>query len=85
MTRVYLLQDIIPSYRVPVFRRVAALPGVDLTVFYSRPTREMHGEGLRNAADSGVSGRCASASSRPASMPGSPASSGGSSPAGPTC
>jgi len=53
VTRVYLLQDIIPSYRVPVFRRVAALPGVDLTVFYSRPTREMHGEGLRNAADLG--------------------------------
>jgi len=48
---VFLAQDIIPSYRVPVFRRLAAVPGVDLTVFYSRPTREMQQEGLRNAAD----------------------------------
>lgn len=49
--KVYLLQEIVPSYRVPVFRRLAALPGVDLTVFYSRPTRAMRGENLQNAAD----------------------------------
>ena len=40
-----------PSYRVPVFRRLAALPGIDLTVFYSRPTHEMQEENLKNAAD----------------------------------
>ena len=51
MTTVYLLQDIVPSYRVPVFRRLAALPGVDLTVFYSRPDRAMRAENLQNAAD----------------------------------
>ncbi len=51
MKRVFLLQDIVPSYRVPVFRRLAAVPGIDLTVFHSRPTRGMHNEGLRNAAE----------------------------------
>ncbi len=49
--KVYLLQEIVPSYRVPVFRRLAAIPGLDLTVFYSRPTREMQKENLKNAAD----------------------------------
>lgn len=51
MKTVFLVQDIIPSYRVPVFRRLAAVPGIDLTVFYSRPTPEMEREGLRNAAE----------------------------------
>jgi glycosyltransferase involved in cell wall biosynthesis len=49
--KVFLLQEIVPSYRVPVFQRLAALPGVDLTVFFSRPTREMRADNLRNAAD----------------------------------
>ena len=30
-----------------VFRRLAAAPGIDLTVFYSRPTREMREENLK--------------------------------------
>lgn len=51
MKTVFLVQDIVPSYRVPVFRRLAALPGIDLTVFYSRPTREMQEEGLQNAVE----------------------------------
>lgn len=51
MKKVWLLQEIVPSYRVPVFRRLAAVPGIDLTVFYSRPTREMAAENLRNAGD----------------------------------
>ncbi|MBL8202140.1 MAG: glycosyltransferase family 4 protein [Chromatiales bacterium] len=51
MKKVFLLQEIVPSYRVPVFRRLAALPGVELTVFYSRPGREMAAENLRNATD----------------------------------
>jgi glycosyltransferase involved in cell wall biosynthesis len=50
-SKVYLLQGILPNYRVPVFRRLADAPGVDLTVFYSRPTCEMRAEGLQNAAD----------------------------------
>lgn len=49
--KVFLLQEIVPSYRVPVFRRLAASPDIDLTVFYSRPTRKMHDENLKNAAD----------------------------------
>ncbi len=49
--KVYLLQEIVPSYRIPVFRRLAAIPGLDLTVFYSRPTREMQQENLKNAAE----------------------------------
>lgn len=47
--KVFLLQEIIPSYRVPVFRRLAELDGVDLTVFYSEPTAAMRGENLKNA------------------------------------
>jgi len=47
--KVFVLQDIVPSYRVPVFSRLASSPGIDLTVFYSRPSRTMHEESLRNA------------------------------------
>lgn len=47
--KVFLLQEIIPSYRVPVFKRLAELEGVDLTVFYSDPTAAMRGENLKNA------------------------------------
>lgn len=49
--RVFLLQDIVPNYRVPVFRRIGALPGVDLTVFYSEPSARNRAENLRNADD----------------------------------
>ena len=48
--KVYILQEIIPNYRVPVFQRLAQLNGVDLTVFYSRPSRAMRHENLQNAA-----------------------------------
>lgn len=48
-TKVYLLQEIIPSYRVPVFRRLAQLDGVELTVFHSRPSKAMKVENLQNA------------------------------------
>lgn len=51
MKTVFLVQDVIPSYRVPVFRRLAAVPGIDLTVFYSRPSRGMQAESVRNAAE----------------------------------
>ena len=51
MTRkVFLVQEIIPSYRVPVFQRLARLDGVDLTVFYGRPSRMMQRDNLQNAA-----------------------------------
>jgi glycosyltransferase involved in cell wall biosynthesis len=49
--KVFLLQQVVPSYRVPVFRRLAETAGIDLTVFYSRPTRAMREENLRNATD----------------------------------
>ncbi len=48
---VFFLQDIVPSYRVPVFRRLSAKPQIDLTVFYGRPSRAMAEEGLKNADD----------------------------------
>lgn len=47
--KVFLLQEVIPSYRVPVFKRLAELPGVDLTVFYSQPTEAMRREHLKSA------------------------------------
>jgi glycosyltransferase involved in cell wall biosynthesis len=50
LKKVFLIQEIIPSYRVPVFRRIASLDGVDLTVFYSRQSRAMARENLKSAA-----------------------------------
>ena len=47
--KVYIFQEIIPSYRVPVFRRLGSLDGVDLTVFYSQPSKAMSRENLKNA------------------------------------
>jgi glycosyltransferase involved in cell wall biosynthesis len=49
--RVFLLQEIVPSYRVPVFKRLAELADVDLTVFYSRPSHRMMAENLRNSTE----------------------------------
>ena len=49
--KVFLLQEIIPSYRVPVFHRLAQLDNVDLTVFYSRPSRAMSRENLKSAKE----------------------------------
>ncbi|MBI3441614.1 MAG: glycosyltransferase family 4 protein [Proteobacteria bacterium] len=49
--KVFLLQEIIPSYRVPVFRRLAELNDVDLTVFYSRPSKAMICENLKNSGE----------------------------------
>ncbi|MHB1529471.1 MAG: glycosyltransferase [Acidiferrobacteraceae bacterium] len=49
--KVFLLQEIIPSYRVPVFRRLARLDGVDLTVFYSRPSKKALRENLQNSGN----------------------------------
>ena len=49
--KVFLLQEIIPSYRVPVFRRIAEIKGVDLTVFFSSPSREKRENNLQNAVD----------------------------------
>lgn len=49
--RVFLLQDILPNYRVPVFRRIGALPGIELTVFHSDPSARNRAENLRNADD----------------------------------
>ncbi len=46
--RVFILQEIIPNYRVPVFRRLAQLAGMELTVFYSEPSRAMRSENLKN-------------------------------------
>ncbi|NOT10828.1 MAG: glycosyltransferase family 4 protein [Methylococcaceae bacterium] len=48
--KVYLLQEIIPSYRVPIFKRLAQLDGIDLTVFYSRSSKAMLSENLKSAA-----------------------------------
>lgn len=45
----FLLQEIIPSYRVPVFNRLARLENVELTVFYSRSSKAMLQENLKSA------------------------------------
>jgi hypothetical protein len=49
ISKIYLLQEIIPSYRVPVFRRLAEVDGIDLTVFHSEPSRAMLRDNLRSA------------------------------------
>lgn len=51
MRKVYLLQEIIPNYRVPVFARIANLEGIDLTVFYSAPSKAMAAENLKNSPE----------------------------------
>lgn len=51
--KVFLIQEIIPSYRVPVFRRLSDLEDMDLTVFYSRETRVMKRENLKSSSDIG--------------------------------
>ncbi len=48
-TKVFLLQRIITNYRVPVFKKIAKLNNVDLTVFYSEPCIVMQKENLRNS------------------------------------
>lgn len=53
LKKVFLIQEIIPNYRVPVFRRIAQLPNIDLTVFYGDPSRLQANENLRNATDLG--------------------------------
>ena len=47
--RVFLLQDIIPNYRVPFFQRLSKLKNVDLTVFYSDPKRIFRLKNLKNS------------------------------------
>lgn len=49
--RVFFLQEIVPSYRVPVFQRLANLEEVALTVFYSKPSRQQQRENLKNAPE----------------------------------
>ena len=38
MKKVFIIQNIIPNYREPVFRKIAK--NLDLTVFYSKLSRE---------------------------------------------
>lgn len=49
--RVFFLQELVPNYRVPVFRRLAEIEEVDLTVFYSEPSKKNQMAGLKNASD----------------------------------
>jgi glycosyltransferase involved in cell wall biosynthesis len=51
LLKVFLLQEVIPSYRVPIFARLARLEGVDLTVFYSCEPSAMQKENLKNASN----------------------------------
>ena len=48
LIKVFLLQDIIPNYRVPVFQRLAGLAHVDLTVFFGKPSKNRQKENLKN-------------------------------------
>ena len=47
--KVFLLQEIIPNYRVPVFEKIGKIDGVDLTLFFSQPNKAMRQENLKNA------------------------------------
>jgi glycosyltransferase involved in cell wall biosynthesis len=47
--KVFLLQEIIPNYRVPVFTRLSALSGVDLTVYHSDASSTKMKENLKSA------------------------------------
>lgn len=49
MPKVFLLQEIIPNYRVPVFQRLAKLEQVDLVVFYGKPSKNKLKQNLKNA------------------------------------
>lgn len=57
--RVFFLQELIPNYRVPVLRRLADLYEVDLTVFYSEPSKKNQTANLKNASEmSGFNSVC---------------------------
>jgi glycosyltransferase involved in cell wall biosynthesis len=49
--KVFLLQDFITNYRVPVYQRLARLPGVDFTFFYSDLPSKRKSEGFRHFED----------------------------------
>ncbi len=51
MLKVYLLQEIIPNYRVPVFNKINKVEGIDLTVFHSEPTKKMAQANLKSASN----------------------------------
>jgi glycosyltransferase involved in cell wall biosynthesis len=48
-TKVFLLQEIVPNYRIPVFSRISALDGVDLTVYYSDASATKKANNLKSA------------------------------------
>ena len=50
-TKVFLLQRIIPNYRIPVFQRLSGLEKIKLTVFYSQSSQKMQKENLKNAEE----------------------------------
>ena len=45
--RVFLVQEILTNYRVPVFRRLSNLDGIDLTIFFSYLSKLKKKEGFR--------------------------------------
>ncbi|MBA7549156.1 D-inositol-3-phosphate glycosyltransferase [subsurface metagenome] len=47
--KVFLIQEILADYRVPVFRRLSDLDGIDLTVFFSYLSKLKKKEGIREA------------------------------------
>jgi glycosyltransferase involved in cell wall biosynthesis len=49
--KVFLLQDFITNYRVPVYQRLALLPHVDFTLFYSDLSANRKSEGFRHFKD----------------------------------
>ena len=49
--KVFLLQDFITNYRVPVYQRLARLPQVDFTFFYSDISSGRKSEGFRHFED----------------------------------
>jgi glycosyltransferase involved in cell wall biosynthesis len=47
--KVFLLQEIVPNYRVPVFSRISSLDDVDFTVFYSDASKSKQSNNLKSS------------------------------------
>ena len=49
--KVFIQQEVIPNYRIPLFQRLANIKNIDLTVLYGKPSKQQKKEGLENAVD----------------------------------
>lgn len=57
MTSVLILQELLPPYRVPIFNRIARLPGVSLTIGHVAPYDASDADAFETVRYSAVRGR----------------------------